>query len=161
MLLPTGNVQDTVIVDNHSYDVSLLDVANFVVHIDGRQLGLIGNESSIHIMNNIQLWNTVRKIRYKAAKLVLKEDDITLTKPFTSVVFPFLQHGRQQQQQYREEEGQGGYESICGDQININNSNNNGNIDNDVARIVLLYCFVIMYTKPILVPPVMQPQQRP
>ena len=46
-LLHTGNVRDTVVVDDRSYDVSLLDVANFVVHIDGRQLGLTGNEPSM------------------------------------------------------------------------------------------------------------------
>ena len=142
LLLPTGNVQDTVIVDNHSYDVSLIDVANFVVHIDGRQLGLVGNESSIHIMNNIQLWNTVRKIRYEAAKLVLKEDDITLTRPFTSVVFPFLQHG----QQHEEEAGGslGGYESIRGDRIDNENSDNNGNSGDATApidfRSFVLFC---------------------
>ncbi|OEU13879.1 DUF453-domain-containing protein [Fragilariopsis cylindrus CCMP1102] len=140
--LSTSNVQDTVIVDNHSYDVSLIDVANFVVHIDGRQLGLVGNESSIHIMNNIQLWNTVRKIRYEAAKLVLKEDDITLTRPFTSVVFPFLQHG----QQHDEEAGGslGGYESIRGDRIENENSDNNGNSGDATApidfRSFVLFC---------------------
>jgi 2-methylaconitate cis-trans-isomerase PrpF len=142
LLLPTGNVQDTVIVDNHSYDVSLIDVANFVVHIDGRQLGLVGNESSIYIMNNIQLWNTVRKIRYEAAKLVLKEDDITLTRPFTSVVFPFLQYG----QQHEGEAGGsgGGYESIRGDRIDNENSDNNGNSGDATApidfRSIVLFC---------------------
>jgi 2-methylaconitate cis-trans-isomerase PrpF len=140
LLLPTGNVQDTVIVDNHSYDVSLIDVANFVVHIDGRQLGLVGNESSIHIMNNTQLWNTVRKIRYEAAKLVLKEDDITLTKPFTSVVFPFLQHG----QQHEEEAGGGGggYESIRGDRIDNDNSDNYGN-SRDATALIHFRSFVL------------------
>ena len=93
-LLPSGNPRDTVVVDDHKYDVSLLDVANFVVHIDGRQLGLTGKESSTKILNDKELWNKVRKIRYEAAKLVMREEDITLTKPFTSVVFPFLRdHG--------------------------------------------------------------------
>jgi 2-methylaconitate cis-trans-isomerase PrpF len=143
LLLPTGNVQDTVIVDNHSYDVSLIDVANFVVHIDGRQLGLVGNESSIHIMNNMQLWNIVRKIRYEAAKLVLKEDDITLTRPFTSVVFPFLQHGQQHQEEAGGGEG-GGYESIRGDRIDYDNSDNNSNSGDATApidfRSFVLFC---------------------
>ena len=103
LLLPTGNTRDTVVVDKHPYDVSLLDVANFVVHIDGRQLGLTGKEASMEILNNEEFWNKVRKIRYEAAKLVMKEDEITLTKPFTSVVFPFLRDH--------------GYESIRGDFI--------------------------------------------
>jgi len=89
-MLPSGNPRDSVVVDNHEYDVSLLDVANFVVHIDGRQLGLTGKESSAKILNDEELWNKVRKIRYEAAKLVMREEDITLTKPFTSVVFPFV-----------------------------------------------------------------------
>jgi 2-methylaconitate cis-trans-isomerase PrpF len=103
LLLPTGNTRDTVVIDEHLYDVSLLDVANFVVHIDGRQLGLTGKEASMEILNNEEFWNKVRKIRYEAAKLVMKEDEITLTKPFTSVVFPFLRDH--------------GYESIRGDFI--------------------------------------------
>jgi 2-methylaconitate cis-trans-isomerase PrpF len=103
LLLPTGNTRDMVVVDKHSYDVSLLDVANFVVHVDGRQLGLTGKEASMEILNNEEFWNKVRKIRYEAAKLVMKEDEITLTKPFTSVVFPFLRDH--------------GYESIRGDFI--------------------------------------------
>ncbi len=93
-LLPSGNPRDTVVVDDQSYEVSLVDVANFVVHLDGRQLGLTGKESSTKILNDKEFWNTVRKIRYEAAKLVMREDEITLTKPFTSVVFPFLyDHG--------------------------------------------------------------------
>lgn len=103
MLLPTGNARDTVVVDECSYDVSLLDVANFVVHVDGRQLGLNGTEPSTKILSDEELWNKVRKIRHEAARLVMEEDDITPTKPFTSVVFPFLSDH--------------GYESIRGDLI--------------------------------------------
>ena len=128
LLLPTGNVRDTVVVDDRSYDVSLLDVANFVVHIDGRQLGLTGKEPSVKILNDVELWNTVRRIRYEAAKLVMKEHEITLTKPFTSVVFPFLRNH--------------GYESIrgdriCDDDIDLIDSDSDTTID---FRSFVLFC---------------------
>jgi hypothetical protein len=128
-LLPTGNPQDTVVVGEHSYDVSLLDVANFVVHIDGRQLALTGKETSIEILNDEDFWNKVRKIRHEAAKLVLREDEISLTKPFTSVVFPFLSDH--------------GYQSIRGDLIceddreELKSSNSITSID---FRSFVLFC---------------------
>ena len=128
-LLPSGNARDTVVVDEHPYHVSLLDVANFVVHIDGRQLGLTGKETSMKILNNEELWNKVRKIRYEAAKLVMKEDEITLTKPFTSVVFPFLRKH--------------GYESIRGDFICDQDKEESGNSSSVASidfRSFVLFC---------------------
>jgi len=128
-LLPTGNPRNAVVIGEHSYNVSLLDVANFVVHIDGRQLGLTGKESSMEILNDEDFWNKVRKIRHEAAKLVLREDEISLTKPFTSVVFPFLSDH--------------GYESIRGDLIyendreELKSSNSITSID---FRSFVLFC---------------------
>ena len=119
-MLPTGNPRDTVVVDNDAYEVSLLDVANFVVHIDGRQLGLTGKEASTKILKNDELWSKVRKIRYEAAKLVMQEDEITPTKPFTSVIFPYLSDQA--------------YESIRGDTIRDDES---ASID---FRAFVLFC---------------------
>ena len=125
-ILPSGNPKDTVIVDECAYDVSLLDVANFVVHIDGRQLGLTGKEDSKEILNDVEFWNTVRKIRYEAAKLVLEEDEITLTRPFTSVVFPYLCDE--------------GYESIRGDVISDEEGTNQEDHASIDFRAFVLFC---------------------
>ncbi len=71
-----------------SYDVSFVDVANPVVHIDGLQLGLRGTEDSAELLANEGLWRQVSRIRHAAARLVLPEEEITLTNPFAAVVLP-------------------------------------------------------------------------
>lgn len=110
MLLPTGNRKDIIHIvddddddnDNHDddddnggrgghnnyYEISFVDVANPVVHINGLQLGLKGDEPAKAILENAALWKKVEQIRHAAAKLVLPDHEITPTKPFAAVVLP-------------------------------------------------------------------------
>lgn len=66
-LLPTGNAKDEFVIDDKSYEVSLVDVGNPLVFIKAESLGIKGTETPSEIETNDKLMNTIEKIRGRAA----------------------------------------------------------------------------------------------
>lgn len=68
-LLPTGNVVDTLTVEDFGeIDVSIVDAANPLVFIEANKVGLIGNENASEIDNSEERLRLLEKIRGAAAE---------------------------------------------------------------------------------------------
>lgn len=66
-LLPTGNPQDTLVIEGREYQVSLVDAGNPLVFITAASLGLKGTENPAEIEDNQALMALIEKIRGAAA----------------------------------------------------------------------------------------------
>ncbi len=69
-LFPTGNCVDEVRVNDISVDVTVIDIANPVVFVRARDLGVIGTETPNEIDSNIELLSKIEKIRGKVAEIL-------------------------------------------------------------------------------------------
>jgi 2-methylaconitate cis-trans-isomerase PrpF len=68
--LPTGSAIDEVIVNGHPYSVSLVDVSNPGIFIDGRELGWDPSRKPTELDNNTSLMATLEGIRRAGTEMM-------------------------------------------------------------------------------------------
>lgn len=84
-LLPTGNVKDTISINNQNYTVSLVDAGNPLVFIKASDLNMTGIETPAEIEANLELMDLIENIRSEAAvmfKLVKDKKQATSHSPY-------------------------------------------------------------------------------
>lgn len=70
-LLPTGNITDVIKTDDgNEYEVSIVDVAIPTVFVRARDLGMVGNETSLEIEGNVPLMEKIEEIRGRCAAIM-------------------------------------------------------------------------------------------
>lgn len=93
-LLPTGHAVDEIEVQGETVPVTIGDVANIVVFVHARHMGVSGHETAENLTENRALLDRVREVRGKAAQLVdlckdwRKVDQDSPFLPFLVIVAP-------------------------------------------------------------------------
>lgn len=93
-LLPTGNVVDEIEVQGEKIGITVGDVANIVVFVSAKDMGVNGDETAESLTENRKLLDRVREFRGKGAQMVglcqdwRKVDQESPFLPFLVVVSP-------------------------------------------------------------------------
>lgn len=66
-LFPTGSPRDSVVVNSHRYEYSLIDFANLMAFLPATAFGLTGNENPADLNNDSKLLKTVEQVRGEIA----------------------------------------------------------------------------------------------
>ncbi|MCZ8503238.1 hypothetical protein O9853_24320 [Vibrio lentus] len=88
-LFPTGNVRDQV----EGVEVSCLDAAVPMVHINAKDFGLAGNETKQQLDDNAELLERIESIRLSAGRLMGMGDVTGSVVPKVSLLSPPTQDG--------------------------------------------------------------------